>query len=184
VYSADHGEEFLDHGGWLHARTLYQEMLHVPFSIRVPGLPGRRLREVVSLCDLAPTVLDALGIKAPPSFQGVSLLPLLRGGAFREEPVFAETEKNEARSHLVAVREGETKYILTLPREGPSSEELFDLRRDPSESKPVRDSERSGRYRRLVESFLSRAAAEEGSKAASSMTPEVRERLKALGYIQ
>ncbi|HWX24766.1 MAG TPA: sulfatase [Vicinamibacteria bacterium] len=189
VYSADHGEEFLDHGGWLHARTLYQEMLHVPFAIRVPGLRGRRVSEVVSLCDLAPTVLDALGIPKPGSFQGTSLLPLLKGGGFREAPVFAETERNPARNHLVAVREGETKYILTLARGGqfPSdirSEELFDLRADPGEAQPVHDPDKKARYRRLVQSFLARAASEEGSAASSTMSPEVRERLRALGYIQ
>src|SRR5262249_7639832 len=73
AYTADHGEEFKDHGAWGHADTLYEELLHVPFALRVPGTAPRRLQDKVCLVDLAPTLLDLFGLPAPDSFQGRSL---------------------------------------------------------------------------------------------------------------
>lgn len=58
VVTSDHGEEFLEHGGVLHSRTQYQELLHVPLIVRGPGVPaGLRIATPVSLVDVAPTVL-------------------------------------------------------------------------------------------------------------------------------
>jgi arylsulfatase A-like enzyme len=58
---ADHGEELLDHGGWSHGGSLYQEQLFVPWIMRVPGIEGRRVREAVSLTDVGPTLLSLAG---------------------------------------------------------------------------------------------------------------------------
>jgi arylsulfatase A-like enzyme len=184
VYSADHGEEFLDHGGWLHSRTLYEEMLHVPFAVRIPGMKPGRVGEVVSLVDLAPTILDVFGIPAPKAFQGKSLVPLLKGDSFRDGPAFSETERNHEGRHLVSVRDGGMKFILTLaPDHSEVRSELYDLGADPREISPIRDAVKAERYRGLVAAFLSQAAQAEGSSKASHLSPEVEERLKALGYL-
>ena len=58
VITSDHGEEFLEHGGVLHGRTHYQEVLHIPMILRGPSIPaGERIRTPVSLVDLVPTLL-------------------------------------------------------------------------------------------------------------------------------
>ncbi len=65
IVTADHGEEFLDHGALEHGHTLYQELLHVPLLVWGPHVRAGRHPEPVSQVDVLPTVLDALGI-APP----------------------------------------------------------------------------------------------------------------------
>ncbi|HEX9944696.1 MAG TPA: sulfatase [Thermoanaerobaculia bacterium] len=83
VLTADHGEEFQDHGGWKHGFTLYEEQIHVPLLVRWDGriAPGSRLRGVVRLLDLAPTLVQAAGGRAAPSWEGVDLTPALTGRA-------------------------------------------------------------------------------------------------------
>ncbi|HXT22839.1 MAG TPA: sulfatase, partial [Thermoanaerobaculia bacterium] len=83
AFTADHGKELYDHGGWKHGRTLYEEQLRVPLLFRWDGrLPaGSRLPGPVRLIDLAPTLVAAAGAAAPPSWQGEDLLAVLRGVA-------------------------------------------------------------------------------------------------------
>ncbi len=72
VVTSDHGEEFGDHGGWEHQKTLYDEQLRVPLLVKLPGgeARGRRVGEQVSLLDIAPTVVEYLGLPSPTFFSG------------------------------------------------------------------------------------------------------------------
>jgi arylsulfatase A-like enzyme len=79
VVTADHGEEFGDHGHNGHGRTLYQEVIHVPLLVLLPGQTrGARIDEVASLVDVAPTLLDLVGILRPATVEGRSLASLVR----------------------------------------------------------------------------------------------------------
>jgi arylsulfatase A-like enzyme len=74
VITADHGEELADHGRMGHGFTLYNEVIHVPLMILTPERRRRTdIRDVVSLVDVAPTILDLAGMAAPPLFEGHSL---------------------------------------------------------------------------------------------------------------
>jgi hypothetical protein len=78
VVTADHGEEFGDHGGRYHGTTVYEEQVHVPLVIAAPGaIVPRSLTEPVQLVDLLPTVLAALDIPRPARVRGRDLGPLL-----------------------------------------------------------------------------------------------------------
>jgi arylsulfatase A-like enzyme len=93
LLTADHGEELLDHGGWKHGQTLYEEQIHVPLIWRWDGhiRAGRRLAGTVRLLDLAPTLAAAAGAAPDPRWQGMDLLPALTGAApLAERPAFAE----------------------------------------------------------------------------------------------
>lgn len=93
VLTADHGEEFLDHGGWKHGLTLYEEQIHVPLLLRWDGrLPaGRRLPGTVRLLDLLPTIVKAALGEPDPAWQGIDLLPALTGEApLPRRPAFAQ----------------------------------------------------------------------------------------------
>ena len=78
VLVSDHGEEFYEHGKFLHDQ-LYEELLRVPLILRLPSGAKGRIEERVSLIDLAPTLLDVIGLEAPNQFQGSSLVPVLKG---------------------------------------------------------------------------------------------------------
>lgn len=93
VLTADHGEELLDHGGWKHGQSLYEEQIHVPliwrWDRRIPA--GRRLAGTVRLLDVAPTLAAATGAAPDPGWQGTDLLPALTGaGPLVARPAFAE----------------------------------------------------------------------------------------------
>ena len=81
IVTSDHGEEFYEHGRGDHGKTLYEEVLKVPFVISWPGhIPsGTAYRNVVGLIDVMPTLLDFLGIDSPPGVQGVSFADSLKG---------------------------------------------------------------------------------------------------------
>jgi arylsulfatase A-like enzyme len=188
VYSADHGDEFLDHGHWGHGRQLYQELLHVPFAVRAPGCRPRRVQELVSLVDLAPTILDSFGIKAPASFEGRSLAPVLKGAAVQERPAQAETELTRDGTHRLAIREGRLKYLLAIPRRDQPlrvvSEELYDLRDDPLEKRNLLPSPKADPLRRAALAYVASARAEAAPPNPAHLDAEAREKLKALGYIE
>jgi|GEM_PF-725234 len=93
VLTADHGEELLDHGGWKHGQTLYDEQIHVPLIWRWDGriAARRRLAGTVRLLDVAPTLAAAAGAPPDPGWEGINLLPALTGAApLAERPAFAE----------------------------------------------------------------------------------------------
>ena len=77
VVTSDHGEEFGEHGqmGW-HSHTLYDELLHVPLLVKLPGSrrAGTTIEETVRGIDVAPTVLATLGKTLPSGFEGHDVL--------------------------------------------------------------------------------------------------------------
>jgi len=188
VYSADHGDEFLDHGHWGHGRQLYEELVHVPFAVRAPGCRPRRVKEVVSLLDLAPTVLGAFGIAPPASFEGRSLAAALKGAAVAEQPVRSETELTRDGTHRLAIRDGPLKYLLAVPRRGEAvrviQEELYDLRDDPAEQRNLAPSPRAEPLRRAALAYLESARHEASTPNPAHLDSEAREKLKALGYVE
>lgn len=152
VLTADHGEEFLDHGGWKHGQTLYQEQIHVPLIFRwdhrFPA--GRRLSGSVQLLDLLPTLLAATGSEALPQWQGINLLPALEGTtALPRRAAFAQHLASgplraavvvEGKKLMLFNRE-ETfepanaliEHLWRLDRDRMARQELYDLESDPGE---------------------------------------------------
>jgi HEAT repeat protein len=125
VITADHGEEFHDHGGVYHGSSLYEEQVHVPLIVLAPGLPPRRVKQPVESIDIAPTLLGMLGIARPSSMRGTDLRALmLQPSATERGPVFS------AVIHKKLVVSWPYKLIADL-RFG--SFELYNLEQDPKE---------------------------------------------------
>jgi arylsulfatase A-like enzyme len=125
VITADHGEGLFDHEYYFHDFNMYEDTLHVPLIIKVPGAAHREITDQARLMDLMPTLLGLAGIPAPASAQGASLAPLLTGaGKGPDEPyVFSESSVGSA-----AVRAGKWKLIRL-----PAGARLYDLEKDPGE---------------------------------------------------
>ena len=131
--TSDHGEEFGEHGSTRHGKTLYQELLHIPGILKLPGSAhaGRRVDAVASNIDVAPTLLELAGAEIPAAFQGRSLVSLIRGDtAVSARPVFAEVVAPKFVAD--SARDERFKCVRTL---APSVEDmLFDLAERPSET--------------------------------------------------
>jgi arylsulfatase A-like enzyme len=131
VITGDHGEEFRDHGGQFHGTTLYQELVHVPLLVAVPGGDARVLDQPVSLTDLAPTLLDLVGVTSPSSMDGQSFAGLLTDEPWMSRPLFAyNTSYTVDMQRQAAVIDGTLKLIED---EGKGTLELFELADDPAE---------------------------------------------------
>jgi hypothetical protein len=133
VVTADHGEEFAEHHGFGHARTLYEEVLRVPLIISLPSSAPRVVDRRVSIVDLAPTLREIVGLDPAERSDGISLVPLLNGQSHAHPPVYAE---NFLSSQSKAVVWGGWKLIFTLPG---NVYELYDLRTDPHERENLAD---------------------------------------------
>jgi arylsulfatase len=148
VVTADHGEEFWDHGQFFHGQSLYDELLHVPLIVRSPqGGHGRTVGDVVSTVDVLPTILESAGFP-PATADGVSLLPQAAGSAGTDAAsriVFATVSHAERRSPpRHAARAHDAKVIRNVDD---GSIVAYDLAADPKEQNPL--TELSARAREL-----------------------------------
>lgn len=184
VVTADHGDEFLEHGGKGHQRTLYEEVLRVPLVLWAPGVVprGRTVAAPVALEDVAPTILDLVGLDVPASVDGRSLRPLWEGRG-DARPVVAELYAPRApRLLLVAVRHGDRKVVWDTRKRSAVG---FDLAADPHEQRPAAANATllalaRDRARAATRTLAARRD-EPGSRAAPP--PAVVDRLRALGYV-
>jgi arylsulfatase A-like enzyme len=192
VVTSDHGEEFDDHGSMEgHQWTLYDEVLHVPLIVRAPGIAGGRVvDDLVETLDIAPTILDLLGMPPAPEFQGRSLAPLLSGESGEAGHLaYAKTEQFNSKQ---SVRSSTHKLIHTFDT-GTNAFgfpvrpgfELYDLRSDPGEQTNVfsEDSDVGDELRRALLRWLATGEALDPS-AEVEFTEEERRRLRSLGYVQ
>jgi arylsulfatase A-like enzyme len=132
VITADHGEEFDDHGDFEHGQSLYQELVRVPLIFVGPQVadPGRSVDVPVPLLDLLPTLVDVAGAPMPELVHGQSLLPVLAGGEPVEREFYTQNRVNRTNYWEDALFQGYTKLIYTFVRD---KIELYDLRTDPGE---------------------------------------------------
>jgi len=187
IVTSDHGEEFQEHGGWDHGRTLYDEVLRVPLFVHAPAeslAPGR-VRAPTSVMDILPTIRELLDLPASPVDQGVSLVPALRGEG---EPTSDRAFFTDLRSppwfgslKLKSVVRGEDKWILTHP----DGEELYDLAIDPGERESVLEGRRATAEELRAELVAFEAECEKfvGESAEVTLDEEDMEKLEALGYV-
>jgi arylsulfatase A-like enzyme len=132
VFIADHGEEFLDHGLWLHGRSLFDELIRVPLVVKFPGnrWAGRRIAEQVQGVDIVPTVLEAMAQPLARELVGLPLQDTIEG-TVKPRPALAEISHRGFVAH--GVRTEKDKYVR---RFSPDDDELyFDLEHDPKEQK-------------------------------------------------
>jgi arylsulfatase A-like enzyme len=194
VVTADHGESLDEHHYYLeHGRLPYQSTARVPLLLVQEGrLPeGRVVREPVALIDLAPTILELLGIEPPAQMAGRSLVPALRGEALPPRPVFMESGDFEPTQ--LTVREGRWKLVhYRSPEDRAQHErpefELYDLRADPAEQRDVihEHPERAAALRAALREWQrTTPVADPGTRPEPpELAEDARRLLRALGYLE
>jgi choline-sulfatase len=179
VLTADHGESLGEHGEATHGILAYEATLRVPLVVYQPRiLAPRVVTDAVRHVDLVPTVLDALGAPIPDGLAGASLLPLAAGRAAAPASSYFEAlsgELNRGWAPLYGLVHGRTKVVdLPIP-------ELYALGDDPAEARNLAPSEPQ-----RLEAMRARLAplrARDGGAQPRAESAEVRERLRALGYV-
>jgi arylsulfatase A-like enzyme len=175
IVTSDHGEGFGDHATFGHGHGVYQDVVHAPLLVKLPGAqPARRVALPVSLVDVLPTVLAVAGLPPARDVDGVSLL----GEIPARRPLFAESI--DGKGELArALRSGSRKLVRHRAR--PVA--LYDVASDPNEEADLA-SAANEEVAALGAELGVWVEAQEGRGAGVEITREEAERLKALGYLQ
>ncbi len=198
VITSDHGEEFLEHDGTTHKGKLFDELLHVPLIIHVPGTEARVVDGLVQNFDVMPTILDYCNIRLPDGIDATSLRPMVSGETnslnsyvysnlpTRDRIVFSPQHQ--------MIRTENRKLIYDVAN--PENSYLFNLIEDPSEQHNIYSEsllELDDLLQKLAE-VTQKMIAEEKENGLDAITSEVdpvdaldeetREHLRALGYLE
>jgi len=198
VLCGDHGEGLGEHGEKTHGFFIYNATMHVPLIIRLPeNAAARTIADPVSLVDLMPTVLGAVGLEVPSQVQGRSLLPQLRDARDRDDlhgndlhhddqtgrdrVLYGETYLPRLHFNWSELRASEnTKYhFIDAPRP-----ELYDLAKDPGEVHNLFAEKKavSEEMRAKLAGMIRDYSAGKELAEKTGLDPDLMERLKALGY--
>jgi choline-sulfatase len=176
VAAGDHGEAFGEHGEYAHSIFVYDTTLRVPLLMRGPGIPaGLRIGEAVTLADVAPTVMRALGVPMK-DVDGIDLSPAFAGKPLLQRDLYAESFAPLIEfgwAPLRSIRAGAWK-LIAAPRP-----ELFDIASDPGEMKNTADAQ--AETARGLSARVNRYSGADVPGAATA-NREAAERLRSLGY--
>jgi arylsulfatase A-like enzyme len=184
VLTADHGEEFWDHGSVGHGHSVYDELLHVPLIVRLPGVTqrGASVAADVGLVDVAPTILEAVGQVPPEGMAGRSFLPELLGDA-----------ADAPRATVSGFMSGWRTVALgsfKLVQSGADHFALYDTETDAGETQDIAANHPLiVRYLRgSLGLSLGRKAAQPSSRAVytaekTAIDPVTEQQLRSLGYV-
>lgn len=179
--TSDHGDEFMDHGKFSHYNTFYDELLHVPLLVDVEG--SGEYDELVSLLDLAPTLVDYAGVDTPDIYMGNTLRDLIEGKRWTKDAVIAESGSHEPDEFMCSYRTSDWKYIRGGCRSD-ESEELYNLKRDPDEYENVihRNPEVAEEFRENVIAHKGSIMKTERNVESVEVDADTEQRLRDLGY--
>jgi arylsulfatase A-like enzyme len=180
IITADHGEEFREHGQFSHSATFYDELLHVPMIFDNNHYQGR-YEELVGLLDISPTLVDTAGVNLPDNFYGHSLQSLLSKGEWPRSEIIGDWSSSPDAPREFVYRDHDWKYIKR-----PETEELYKLESDPDESNNLLGSEESERIiddlREIVEQHESVVDSTYVNVDRVEMDEGVKQQLQDLGY--
>ncbi len=186
MITADHGEEFHEHGGWGHGHSLLQEQLRIPWVVGGKGVPqGRLVPGDARLVDLAPTIVELAGVSSAVEMSGKSWAPAFRTGApppsgeILSEIIYNDTYWSRS------LRMGSWKIVKGRLGED-ASVQLFDLERDPGEmqDRAGADSAMASALGERLDAVVETAKQGATEQETADFDPVTMERLRALGYVQ
>jgi arylsulfatase A-like enzyme len=198
VVVADHGEGLGDHNWWSHG-ILYQEQIHVPLIIRIPGYAqGTRVESLVRTTDILPTVLEAAGVSPErwSDIDGLSLTHALETGSTEDSrTAYADSMANLLTHYswlTLSKEERKNDKYYCLIREGkkliyhqrkPSETEFYDLAEDPGELSDLAG-ERAGEVEEMVEELRQMDPFCDITPGMTASEWERARKLKSLGYVE
>jgi arylsulfatase A-like enzyme len=192
IITSDHGEEFADHGGWEHGHALYDELIRVPLIIKFPGsqFKGKRINTICRTIDIMPTLLEFTSTEFKKNqLDGKSLRDLILEKE-RNDRIFISdlAHKNllDPCPAMMATNDNKLKLILDKASKGTKGLELYDLSKDPNETKNILQKElKSARaLLEFINDYYSEKFRIQRKIEKVYLDKELKEKLKALGYIK
>jgi arylsulfatase A-like enzyme len=195
VFTADHGESLGEHGYWGHGRNLFEPTLRIPLGFAWTGRirPGTTIDAPALNLDVAPTILGLAGLPIPSGFRGFDWAPIFQGAApprdrialfqAHKGAVLSAQEASSARRKgllEVGVMIGERKEIFRVAERRLW---LFDLSKDPRETRSVAAGSRVSRHLHAWMDVVHKGLIASDRLAPAEIDPENVEQLRALGYI-
>jgi arylsulfatase A-like enzyme len=179
--TADHGEEFLDHGGFEHGHSLHSELLHVPLLLQHASLAAARVADPVGHVDVLPTLCELAGWRAPDGLDGSSLVPSLHGARPPASPGLGYG--NFWGPPLASLRASADKLIV-YPQSSGRAPELFEWRGDPREQRDLAAArpDRSVEMQRRLQALLASLELKSNPARAADLDPALLRELERLGY--
>lgn len=176
LITADHGEEFHEHGQYSH-NTVHDEGIHVPLIIE-DGTSGEH-DEIVGLIDLAPTIAEYAGCDIPDNFYGNSLNSLVTNGVWERDHIIGDWGGSNGEPDRFFYRSHDWKYI-----KNPDTEQLYDLTTDPEEKNNIRDENPPtlSEIRSKIEEHQKLVSETSMDAGDVEMDEVVQDRLEKLGY--
>ena len=195
VITADHGEEFWEHGAFEHGHTLYDELIHIPLLFKPPARAADPdtpplvpvVESQVRIIDIMPTIFALHDLESPASFAGESFLPAMYGEALADRIVFCESTLYGGEK--LVWRDGTHKYIYDMDPATEDPYEFYNWREDPGELQNLfrqQVQQAHAFHERLAEFYqgLKTQADALPPTEVRDMSPEQFESLKSLGYIR
>jgi arylsulfatase A-like enzyme len=195
VIASDHGDEFMEHRGLGHGRTLEPEILHVPLVIAGAGVPqGATVNSLVRNIDISPTILELAGIPIPAEFEGRSLLRLLTKGVDDEGgegPRVSVAAKGGMRSittddwHLIWFTSEKSKVLYSMKTDSRGETDVSANHPDVVADlwSILEDYDEALNTAKKLASSLNEER-ENGEAREMPLSPEIAEQLEALGYVE
>lgn len=201
IITSDHGEEFGDHGTWgKHAHTLYEELLKVPLIVKIPGFMPSINAHQLSMIDIAPTILDLLGLQKPNQYKGISVRDIKDNRPIYFElsdPGFhfiasvsayynilldinpTERSSSNVRKMKIGVLVNGWKLIKSF---NPLSFELYNITRDKKElyNLIVTEKDKAKELEKLLESHFGKDVGQNNS--SDTEDPDDLNKLRSVGY--
>jgi len=205
LITADHGEEFFDHERMGHNHTLYDELIRIPLIMSCNSLSeiGRRVKTQVQLLDLPITVLNFLNIEAPEHMKGQPLIPLRVDSSHLSDPTFAlsYTSKGLVNPRFTKGQPtffkdySKSKVILESLRVNNDWKiilgsdghvELYNIAGDENEKNNLNEAKHPmlDTLRNNLLEYTSQLKRFDSKNEEHILSPEARNRLKALGYLK
>jgi len=180
ILTADHGEALGEKGEDTHSYFAYNNTIHVPLFVHLPGRKPGTCAQNVCHADIFPTICAVLGLKIPPGLQGESLLSIAAAGARKAAEIYFESLTaylNRDWAPLRGLISGNTKFI-DLP-----IKEVYDLGNDMAEERNLASSSKIGPLKDSLNRLMRKLKNPLAAGRESRLDPETQTRLKALGYI-
>jgi arylsulfatase A-like enzyme/Flp pilus assembly protein TadD len=180
ILTADHGEALGEKGEDTHSYFAYNNTIHVPLFIHVPGRKPETFAGNVCHADIFPTLCAVLGLKIPPRLQGESLLAVMAAGSRKSPEIYFESLTawlNRDWAPLRGLISGDTKFI-DLP-----IKEVYDLKSDMNEEHNLAGSSKVGQLMDSLTRLMLRLRNPQAVGRETRVDPEVLKRLKSLGYL-